>query len=547
MLNKTKLLSALLCAALLLNLCAGCSRKVPDEELFTLRACVCGPIASLDPSQNTDSAANTVFAALFENLLRLETGEDGTQTLALGLAREYEAHENYDGTTTYTFTLRSAARWSSGARVKAEDFVFAWRRLIDPARENPNSDLLHMICGYDEARESGDTSKLAVSAESGTVLSVTVDSECVHFLQSVCTSPVTAPMQRKAVQADDWTDAAAVLCCGPYRVESWDTADTLVLVKNEEYYGAQTLTPDRLVFTLSDDEAASYALYCDGGLDVTAFSGALTLREEDAAFRRPTARTVCLLFNQLSDWLSDETLRAALFDAVDRSELAAALGAQANVPATGLVPDGIAGGAEGVSFRETSGELLSADGTERETRMAMARSRLEDLRQSGTALRLICTQGDGNDRLAELLCAHWLLRLDINVTPEALTPEEYDARLAAGEYDLALGTLSAVRDDAWEFLDCWRSGHEGNVAGSANTSYDLLLGAAENSSDPAARMAFLCDAEALLLEDCAVLPLCFTGRAFLVREGLQGADYASTRDALDLSRITEARASAQNG
>lgn len=536
-----KLLAALLCAALLLTLCAGCSKtpQKTEDELFTLRACVCGPIASLDPSRCTDSATSSVFAALFENLLRLETDENGVQTIAMGLAKEYEAHENYDGTTTYTFTLRSSARWSNGERVKAEDFVFAWRRLVDPTRENPNCDLLHMIVGYDEVRESGDTSLLAVTAESGTVLSVTVQSDCVHFLQGVCTSPVTAPMQRKSVQADDWTEAESVLCCGPYRVDAWDTADTLVLVKNEEYYGAQTNAPDRIVFTLSDDEQAAYELYCSGGLDAMTFSGALSLREEDEATRRPTARTVCVLFNELSDWLSDKAVRRAFSDAVDNAEVLGVLGAQANASATGLVPDGVASDTAMLSFRDVSGVLLDQSDEDAQASLTRAHDNTEGLRQSAATLRLICVQGEQSERLGALLCAQWQLRLDIGVACEALTQEEYDACLAAGEYDIALYELSAARDDAWEFLDCWRSGHASNVIGYSNTSYDLLLGAAENSDDRAARMAFLCDAEALLLEDRALLPLAFTGRACLVREGLQGLGIADLRSALSLSRITE--------
>lgn len=536
-----KLLAALLCAALLTTLFAGCDKtpQKTEDELFTLRACVCGPIASLDPSRCTDSARSSVFAALFENLLTLQTDEDGALSLGMGLAKEYETHENYDGTTTYTFTLRSSAHWSDGTRVKAEDFVFAWRRLVDPSRENPNYDLLHMIVGFDEARESGDTEKLAVSAESGSVLSVTVQSDCVHFLQSVCTSPVTAPMQRKSVQADDWTDAESVLCCGPYRVASWDTADTLVLTKNEEYYGVQTNAPDRIVFTLSDDEQAAYELYCSGGLDVMSFSGALTLREEDEVIRRPTARTLCLLFNQMSDWLGDQEVRQALSDAADRAELLGVPGAQANAIATGLVPDGVASDTALLSFREVSGELLDLNDESATARLARSLNNLENLRQSGTTLHLICVQGEIDERLGALLCAQWELRLALDVQVEALTQEEYDARLASGEYDMALCELSSARDDAWDFLDRWRSGHEDNVIGCSNTSYDLLLGAAENSDDRAARMAFLCDAEALLLEDCALLPLAFTGRACLVRVGLDGLAFADTRAALDLTRITQ--------
>lgn len=537
-----KLLAALLCAALTLTLCVGCDKtpQKTEDELFTLRACVCGPITSLDPSHSTDSAEGSVFSALFENLLKLQTDENGALSLGMGLAKEYESHENYDGTTTYTFTLRSSARWSNGARVKAEDFVFAWRRLVDPSRENPNYDLLHMIVGFDEARESGNTEQLAVKAESGSVLSVTVQSDCVHFLQSVCTSPVTAPMQRKSVQADDWTDADSVLCCGPYRVASWDTADTLVLTKNEEYYGVQTNAPDRIVFTLSDDEQAVYELYCSGGLDVIAFSDALTLREEDEAIRRPTARTLCLLYDQLSDWLSDKAVRQALSDAVDRAELLRVLGAQANAAATGLVPDGVASDTALLSFREVSGELLNIDEENAASRLSQALTSTDGMRQSGTTLRLICVQDGLNERLGALLCAQWKLRLELDVQVEALSQEEYDARLSAGEYDIALCELSSARDDAWEFLDRWRSGHENNVIRCSNTSYDLLLGAAENSDDRAARMAFLCDAEALLLEDRALLPLAFRGQACLIREGLEGLTFADTRTALDLTQITQA-------
>lgn len=539
--NRKTMPRVLLCAALLLALCAGCTREAAptEDELFTLRACVCGPIASLDPSRCTDPAQNSVFAALFENLLRLETDENGEQTLVPGLAKEYEAHENYDGTTTYTFTLRSSAHWSSGERVKADDFVFAWRRLADPARDNPNHELLHMVSGYDQVRESGDTSLLAVKAESGAVLSVTVESTCGHFLLQTCTSPTTTPLRRKAVQAnqEDWMTANSLICCGPYRVESWDTPDTLVLVKNEEYYGAQTRSPDRLVFTLTDDEEAAYQLYCGGGLEVTTFTGAQALREEDTALRRPTARTVCVLFNELSDWLSEKDMRAAFSYGVNRSEVLAQLGAQACAPATGLVPDGVLSDTTGVFFRAASGELLSDENFEQ--RLTLAHSRCENLRHAGTTLRLIYVQGERDERLSQLLCTQWLLLLEVDVQAEGLTQEEFDARLAAGDYDMALTEFSAARDDAWEFLARWRTGHADNVTCYSNTSYDLLLGAAEDSDSSEARMAFLCDAEALLLSDCAVLPLAFTGRAVLLDDGLSGLDFAGTRDTLGLARITQ--------
>ncbi len=73
---------------------------------------------------------------------------------------------------------------------------------------------------------------------------------------------------------------------------------------------------------------------------------------------------------------------------------------------------------------------------------------------------------------------------------------------------------------------CYRSAaSESNVCGYRNDTFDLLVGVAESTGDLTARAAFLHDAEAMLLEDSAVSPLCFSGTAYLLREGLTGVSH----------------------
>ena len=134
-----------LCALMLLGLLSGCGEKKQGDEKFVLNVSVCNVIDSLDPAMNTDADADSVFYALYENLMRESDDGSGEVTLTNGMAKEYTEETNYDGSVTYRFTLRSTARWSDGEKVTADDFVYAWQRLADPATDSPNHALMSVV------------------------------------------------------------------------------------------------------------------------------------------------------------------------------------------------------------------------------------------------------------------------------------------------------------------------------------------------------------------------------------------------------------------
>ena len=119
----------------------------------------------------------------------------------------------------------------------------------------------------------------------------------------------------------------------------------------------------------------------------------------------------------------------------------------------------------------------------------------------------------------------WRTATGVAVELVGVSAEELDAALAAGDFDLALTTLTARCDDPMEYLLPFRGTSESNVCGYRNDTFDLLVGVAESTGDLTARAAFLHDAEAMLLEDSAVSPLCFSGTAYLLREGLTGVSH----------------------
>lgn len=138
------------------------------------------------------------------------------------------------------------------------------------------------------------------------------------------------------------------------------------------------------------------------------------------------------------------------------------------------------------------------------------------------SVSIVFALDDDEARLAASAAVRlWQEHLNVAVIVEGVVREEFERRLAEGEYDLAVGTLAAHSGDAMEFLAPFSGGNE-NMARYVSTPFDLLIGVAAASRDPAARTAFLHDAEALLLGDTALSPLYFGSEAYLLREGLVG-------------------------
>ena len=81
---------------------------------------------TLDPATMTGEPEGRLAMALFEGVVRLDAK---TMLPAPGVAESWDI--SGDG-KTYVFRLRENARWSDGRPVTASDFVYSWKRLLDP-------------------------------------------------------------------------------------------------------------------------------------------------------------------------------------------------------------------------------------------------------------------------------------------------------------------------------------------------------------------------------------------------------------------------------
>lgn len=533
--------AALLALTLCMGLLSGCSQ---EEARPGLSVCVGAEVETLDPIYATTEGDQTILVHLYENLMRVTLDTSGGTTVTGGMAKSYTQERNADGTVTWTFRLRSA-KWSDGQAVTANDFVYAWRRLADPASGSPYASILSVVAGYEQVVETGDTSLLQVSAKNDSTLEVVLNGNYDWFLTEVCTSPATLPLrqdvvttlrdaavERNRAAAEEtgqegterwWSDPAALVTNGAYVPGTYTQGESFTLTENTRYYGSIT-GPGELNFYFADTAEEASELYRNETVDLV---WPLTDEEiERQAEVTPLTElgTYTVLFNCNQAVFADQQVRQAMVMAIDRNGAAEAAGITAR-PAEGLVPPGVPG-EDGEDFR-TDAVLLDNDPDAYAERCAQARQVLEQAGyDSGSylgQLEYLYVDIPENAAVAQELARQWSEALRVNVTPVAVSGTELRAALRSGDYTLAGLNLKAVGNDAECFLKQWTSDQGSNVVGYANSAYDTLLSIIAKADDGTARMGCLHDAEVLLLDDAALAPLYTRHTGWALRDTLTGA------------------------
>ena len=349
--------AALLALTLCMGLLSGCSQ---GEARPGLSVCIGADMETLDPIYATTEGDQTMLVHLYENLMRVTLDASGGTTVTGGMAKSYTQERNADGTVTWTFRLRSA-KWSDGQAVTANDFVYAWRRLADPASGSPYASILSVVAGYEQVVETGDTSLLQVSAKNDSTLEVVLNGNYDWFLTEVCTSTATLPLrqdvvttlrdaavERNRAAAEEtgqegterwWSDPAALVTNGAYVPGTYTQGESFTLTENTRYYGSIT-GPGELNFYFADTAEEASELYRNETVDLV---WPLTDEEiERQAEVTPLTElgTYTVLFNCNQAVFADQQVRQAMVMAIDRNGAAEAAGITAR-PAEGLVPPGV--------------------------------------------------------------------------------------------------------------------------------------------------------------------------------------------------------------
>ncbi len=509
---------------------------------------------SIDPALNSAVDGAIMLGHMFEGLMKwkdsgVETpGADGTCTnaeLTEGQAESYEKVVNDDGTVTYTFKIRSDARWSDGKPVTAGDFVYSWQRLVTPETAADYNYMIDSVVNANEIMAGDmDPTELAVSAPDDSTFVVTLTSDLPYFLE-VCAFPATFPVRQDVTTKEDgtpndqWTfDVATYLCNGPYKLTAWNHNSEIVMEPNEQYYDAANLGPDKITFKLMDDQNAMLSGFNSGELDFIEDVPQAELPDLIASGDLKIVDyigTYYVCYQTQKAPFDDPRVRQAFTLAVDRTFIVDKVTQAGQVPANGFVPAGVydAAGSTGDDFRTVGGAYYSIEGDADYSYEANCEKARELLAEAGypngenfPVVEYLYNTSDAHKAVAEALQNMWETELGVKVT---LNNQEWAVFLQTrkdGNYSIARNGWIADYNDPMSFLDMWLTGGGNNDAQYANADYDAKIQEAKNTTDPAARMQLMHEAENIIMgQDWALNPLYFYTQKYMLSDRVGGMFY----------------------
>lgn len=536
-------LALLLVLAMILTACGGAKNDAPAEkgeekgetqeaaetteepgrEDGVLDVCIASEPNSIDPAINSAVDGAVMLHHAFEGLIKWVDDGQGNAVLAPGQAESWDASE--DG-LKWTFHLRDGITWTDGKPVTAQDFVFAWNRLVDPITAADYSYMLDMVKGYDEQ-------KLAISAPDEKTLEVELSAMCPYF-EEIMAFPATFPVREDIVAKEDWTTTPdSYISNGPYKMTEWNHNQNILMEKRDDYYDAATIKAPKINFHLQDDINAMYASYRSGELD---FIESVPTEETTNLLStgelkvKPYIGTYYVSFNNQLEPFNNPKVREAFSLAVDRNFIVEKVTASGQVPAAGFVPAGIADATEGSDFRTVGGDYYSVKPEDYEANCEKARELLKEAGfengEGFPVVEFLYNTSESHKAIAEALQNMWQEQLGVQVT---LQNQEWNVFLTErknGNYSIARDGWIADYNDPMSFLDMFLTGGGNNNPQYSNPKFDEIIKKAKVTSDPAERFKLMHEAEDIAFgEDVCAAPLYYYVNTFMMKPNITGLYY----------------------
>ena len=456
---------------------------------------------TLDPHKSTGVTENNIENDIFEGLVAWSaTGE-----ITPGMAESWDISD--DG-KVYTFHLRDA-KWSNGDPFTAEDFVYSFRRAVDPATASDYAPILAPIVNAKEAiAGEKKPEEIGVAATDPKTLTITLNASTPYLL-GLLAHNISFPVHKATVEAhgDQWTRPGNAVTNGAFTITDWVPQSQVTLKKNPNYWDAANVKLDTIVHYPTEDLAEELKRYRAGELHITydAPSDQIKWLEENMKeefHNTPYLGTYYYIINLTKEPLGkDKNIREALSLALDRVILTDKITQAGELPAYSWVPPGLVGyNQQFVSFKDMP----------MEERMNRAK---ELMAQAGYGpdnplkLELLYNTSENHKKIAVAAASMWKA-LGVEVT---LRNEEWKVYLETRDqknFEIARAAWIGDYPDPVNFLDLFLSdAGERNDAGYNNPEYDRLQAEAATTADPAARLKLLEQAEKIFLDDHVMIPI----------------------------------------
>jgi len=475
---------------------------------------------TLDPQKSTGQQDAQVEQDLYEGLTRWDVNKHA----APGIAERWEV--SADG-LTYTFHLRHGTKWSNGDPLTSADFLYSFRRLVDPKTAAGDIDPVRDIVNA-EAINAGrvtDTSRLGVEAPDPYTFVVHLTAPNL-VLPELLTGRFVYPVHRATIEAhpQDWTRPGIAVTDGPFMLKSWVPHDQVVVVRNPNYYDTAAIGLDEVDHVVSDDDGTALKRYLAGDLDITrAPTRQLPALRKDYPDELKTGIARSTYFMPIdmkrAPLGTDVRLRQALAMTIDRETITAKILPRGQTPSYSFTPEVI--GSHGYVSQK-----FDFAGQPMAERIKRAKALLAEAGYGPDHPLKVTISYTTNEELRNLMTAiagMWKSSLGVETVLDNQEFQVLLTNLRQKNYEIASLAFQIDFDDPVQYLriNATDAG-DFNSAGYANPRYDALIREARVALDWPTRNALAEQAERLFMDDAPYIPLFSYANNYMVKPRVAG-------------------------
>lgn len=486
-------------------------------------------IPTLNPTLATDSVSFNVLNNVNEGLYRMDENDEPTPGIA-------ESHEVSEDGKTYTFKLREGATWSNGEPVTANDFEYAWKEVLNPDNASQYAYVMSVIEGA-EAYNTGEGERDAVGVKAidDQTLEVKLTAPADYFLGLTSFGVFMPKLESfdKEQGENFGTSAETTLYNGPFKLDSWEREQGWKMVKNEDYWDADTVKLEEINVKVVKEVSTGVNLYENGDVDRTGLTSELVAQYQDNEdFSTVVEPTIFYLqFNTAVEALDNQKIRNAIDRAYDKAAISETLLANGSIPANFFVPKDFVTGPDGKDFREGNGDI---GGYNVEEAQKLWEEGLKELGTDKVELELLNYDSESAKQIGEFIKGE--LEKNLPGMSVSIKQQPFNNKLDLenkGEFEFTFAGWGPDYQDPMTFVDLFVTDGPYNRGKWSNEEFDKLIADAKASTDSAERWKQLQDAEKIVLEESVISPVYQRGSARLTKpyvkgivEHAFGADYS---------------------
>jgi len=454
---------------------------------------------TLDPSLIESVGAANLIRDLFEGL----TASNAQGQIVPGVAETWRQVDPL----TWTFQLRPQAKWQNGDPVTAQDFVYAFRRLVDPKTGSKYARTFgdFFFNGKEVSTGQKPPQELGVRAIDKTTLEIKT-SHPVKFLPELVSNPNLSPLHAKSIEqlGREWTKPGKLMGNGAYTLQSWQVNSKIVLAKNPVYWDADQVKIHRVTYLSVEDGHVDVKLFESGQNDWVYMLPPGTYASYLKKYPKDIRNTPLLAlryydFQTQSPFFKDVRVRQALSMVLDRDILAQKVTADGQQPAYGLIVKGLQGadplGYEWANWPmtkkvETAKALLAQAGV-----------------QPGAKFTFSYNTSEYHKKMAIFAASEWKTKLGLTVELEAMEFKVLIKKRHDGQFEMARDGWNSDYNDATSFVALVKCDSDQNHSRHCNPVAEQLIQKGLKENDQAQRKAALNEAIRLIMNDYPIIPL----------------------------------------